>query len=138
MRVQLSDFEGLWRIERQIDDRLGGKPGRFSGTASFTPDGPLLRYRETGLLTYGDAAPFQAMRDYIWSADAEGIVVAHGDGRPFHRFDTAHPMPEADHLCAPDLYRVRYDFTRWPDWQAEWHVSGPRKDYRMVSRYCRA
>ncbi|MCY1125446.1 DUF6314 family protein [Frigidibacter sp. RF13] len=136
-RVQLADFEGPWRIEREIEDSLGGKPGRFSGTAVFSADGALLRYRETGLLTYGDASPLHATREYIWSADGAGIVVTHGDGQPFHRFDTADLTPEADHHCAPDLYHVRYDFTRWPDWRAEWAVSGPRKDYRMVSRYQR-
>jgi hypothetical protein len=138
MRIQLADFEGIWRMDRTIDDRLGGRPGQFSGRATFAAVGSRLHYRETGLLTYGDAPPIQATRDYIWSADQAGIVVAHGDGRPFHRFSTESPTPEADHQCAPDLYRVRYDFADWPVWQSAWDVRGPRKDYRMVTRYFRA
>jgi hypothetical protein len=61
--------------------------------------------------------------------------VLFADGRPFHAFDPGAARPEAAHDCPPDLYRVRYDFSDWPDWQAAWEVRGPRKDYRMVSRY---
>jgi hypothetical protein len=61
--------------------------------------------------------------------------VLFADGRFFHRFDAEDPAPAAAHDCPPDLYRVRYDFRPWPRWQAEWRVTGPRKDYAMVSRY---
>ena len=44
------------------------------------------------------------------------------------------PPPPA-HDCPPDSYRVRYDFRAWPRWQAEWRVTGPRKDYGIVSRF---
>jgi hypothetical protein len=30
---------------------------------------------------------------------------------------------------------VRYDFRDWPRWQAEWRVTGPRKDYGIVTRF---
>jgi hypothetical protein len=60
------------------------------------------------------------------------------DGRFFHRFDAEDPLPGASHACAPDAYRVRYDFRAWPRWEAAWRVSGPRKDYAMVTRYSRA
>ena len=39
-------------------------------------------------------------------------------------------------MCIRDsLYRVRYDFSDWPDWRTIWHVTGPRKAYEMVSHY---
>ena len=76
------------------------------------------------------------VRRYRWRDGGAGTIdVLFDDGRFFHRFDAEDPAPGASHACAPDLYRVRYDFRRWPRWQAEWWVSGPRKDYRMVSAY---
>ena len=43
----------------------------------------------------------------------------------------------SDHPCGADLYRVEYDFSRWPEWSAVWDVSGPRKNYTMESRFRR-
>ena len=44
---------------------------------------------------------------------------------------------EAEHWCDPDMYRVGYDFSAWPEFAATWEVAGPKKAYRMVSRYRR-
>lgn len=129
----LQDFFGRWLVERTIDDRLG-HPGRFDGTARFTPDGEGLRYREEGTLRLGDLA-LAAHRDYLWREDGDGIAVLFPDGRPFHRFRALGWAVGTDHPCGRDLYRVAYDFAGWPDWSAEWTVTGPAKDYTMVSRY---
>ena len=75
----------------------------------------------------------QAERRYLWHTEGAEIVVRFADERPFHRFSPA--APAASHWCAPDTYRVRYDFAHWPLWQAQWDVTGPRKDYLMISRY---
>lgn len=133
MEPGLSDFEGGWRLDRRIDDARAGLTGRLEGQAVFRPVQGGLVVTETGRLSYGAAPPLQAERVYLWRAEAGGIAVAFEDGHPFHWFAPA--RPEATHDCPPDLYRVRYDFTRWPDWQAVWHVTGPRKDYVMTSRY---
>ena len=130
---RLGDFIGLWRVDRQIEDRRAGGCGHFSGTATFTPSGAGLDYAETGILALGAAPPLRAERRYVWSASGGRIHVAFADGRPFHDFDPADPA--ATHFCAPDHYVVRYDFSRWPDWSSEWQVSGPRKDYAMTSRF---
>ena len=132
---KLDDFIGEWRINRVIEDRLAMQKGRFEGQARFTPHGQALDYREEGRLWLGSGSAMTAVRDYIWRDEGGRIAVDYGDGRPFHTFDPAEPA--ARHICTPDDYRVRYDFARWPDWQAEWTVSGPRKDYTMVSRYFR-
>lgn len=134
--MRLSAFEGDWSVERAISDARSGLPGRLEGTARFVPDGVGLAYHETGWLTLGDAPPVAASRSYLWREDdAGGIEVRFADGRFFHRFDPAAPAPEADHDCAPDLYRVRYDFAAWPTWTARWRVTGPRKDYEMITRF---
>lgn len=134
----LKDFAGRWWIDRWIEDRRAGQVGRFTGQAHLTPDDLGLVYVETGQLTLGDAPPMAAERRYLWRPDDRGgVVVLFADGRDFHRFDPATPQPAAHHLCTPDDYRVAYDFADWPAWSAVWEVSGPRKDYRMESRYRR-
>ena len=132
----LADFCGRWCLVRRITDQLLGMEGRFEGEAWFEPtDDGAYFYREAGQLRFGTGVPFVATRRYLWRSEAGRFVVYYEDGRPFHSFDPAEPA--ARHICTPDDYRVRYDFARWPDWQAEWTVSGPRKDYTMVSRYFR-
>lgn len=133
--IGLRDFVGRWRIERRIDDRLAGATGRFTGAARFTPTADGLSYREEGCLRLGAGPQVLAVREYLWAEDRGLIVVRHGDGRPFHAFDPA--APEARHWCEPDDYRVRYDFSAWPAWRAEWTVRGPRKDYTMESLFTR-
>ena len=132
-RRVLADFEGRWRVERSIR-QTDGVEGRFEGEAVFAPDGAgALAYHEDGVLTMPGAAPMRATRAYRW---VEGLEVFFDDGRPFHTVPATGGA--ATHLCPPDIYRVSYDFSRWPDWTATWDVTGPRKAYRMVSAYCPA
>ncbi len=132
---KLADFDGNWQIDRHIKDRRAPQLGQFCGTASFHARADGLAYHETGLLTLGSAAPLTATRDYLWRWQAGRIHVDYPDGRPFHNFDPA--APGAHHLCAPDAYSVTYDFNDWPRWLARWRVTGPHKDYTMVTRYKR-
>lgn len=131
----LSAFAGPWLLARTIDDRLSGRPGRFEGRATFTPDAEGLRYEEEGLLTLADAPPLRAARAYLWRPDGDGITVLFADGRPFHRFTGT--GQGTDHPCGADLYRVAYDVSPWPAWSATWTVTGPAKDYVMATRYAR-
>jgi uncharacterized protein DUF6314 len=133
--ISLADFTGRWQITRQIDDRRAGVMGQFAGQAEFVADGDGLVLNETGMHSYGGAAPMRAERRYIWRADGPGVAVFFADGRPFHWFSSI--VHEADHHCSADHYRVRYDFNDWPMWRAYWSVNGPRKNYRMESCYQR-
>lgn len=136
MFVRLDDFEGLWRIGREIRHADGAR-ATLEGTARFAPHDAGLSYHETGWLCIAGQAPVQADRRYLWQPGAHGtITVAFEDGRAFHTIDLAHP--EARHACAPDIYDVRYGFTGWPDWHSTWTVRGPRKNYRMTTQYRRA
>lgn len=95
-------------------------------------------YHEAGHLILGDAPPLRAERRYLWRQEGAEIAVFFADGRPFHDIDPdAGPDTEVQHLCGADLYSVRYDFARWPDWQARWTVRGPAKDYTMTTDYAR-
>ncbi|PPB80000.1 hypothetical protein LV82_02282 [Albidovulum inexpectatum] len=135
MDLQLSDLEGIWLIQRKIDDRRAGHVLHFAGQAQFRPDGIGLHYFETGQLHLPDGTKLRAERSYLWRRQAGRIVVLFPDGRSFHDFTP--DRAEACHLCAADEYRVRYDFSGWPEWRAEWAVRGPAKDYAMVSHYRR-
>jgi len=135
--VSLWCFEGDWRLERRIEQTSGRGDARLSGLARFRREGPALILEETGTLwVEGAAGPgMQAERRYLWRSEPGRIAIDFEDGRPFHGFPLGALEAEASHLCAPDRYAVRYDFSRWPDWETVWRVSGPRKDYVMTSGY---
>ncbi|ASM71884.1 MULTISPECIES: DUF6314 family protein [Roseobacteraceae] len=125
----LSDFAGLWRLEREIvhDD---GTLAQFSGTAQWMPEGDRLRCVEAGTMRIGSSPPMSGQRVYFWDAD---LWVYFDDGRPFHRVPPT--GGDTGHWCDPDQYDGNYDFSQWPAFTVTWSVRGPRKAYRMVSRY---
>ncbi len=131
----LAALAGAWRLRREIDDRRAGTAGCFEGVATFVPVGAGLAYSEAGELHLAGQTPMRAERRYLWRVGAGRVGVLFGDGRTFHDFDPSEARPGAVHDCPPDVYRVAYDFSAWPRWNAVWEVRGPRKDYRMVSRY---
>lgn len=131
----LADFARDWQIDREIEDRKAGETTTFQGTVRVIPEPDQLRWIEEGTLT-NSAGSFAGSRTYLWRADplSHGISLHFEDGRFFH---TIHPVPKPSdaHDCPPDTYQVAYDFSDWPRWQANWTVTGPRKDYTMLSRY---
>jgi hypothetical protein len=133
--LALGDFAGVWRLSRRITTPEGALTGTFEGTLTFVPGEGGLVADEAGVMRLAEGPPLQAGRRLIWRQAGARIAVFFGDGRPFHDFDPAAPV--AEHVCDPDLYRVRYDFARFPDWRAVWSVTGPRKDYVMTSDHRR-
>lgn len=133
--MRLADFEGGWRIARTITEPVG--TSRLSGRADFVRTGQGLAVTETGTLVRHDGASFRASRRYRWTEAAGRILVAFDDGRPFHDFSCDAPRPAASHDCPPDRYTVAYDFAAWPAWSATWRVTGPRKDYTLITRFAR-
>lgn len=131
--MEAEAFLGRWSIEREIADRLGADAA-FAGEAEIgiESDGQWL-YSERGLLRFADGGAFEAERRYLWRPGTGEIAIHFDDGRPFHILPLAGGTDR--HECPPDLYDVRYDFGAWPDWEALWTVTGPRKDYIMHSRY---
>lgn len=93
--------------------------------------------QEDGWLTLPDAPPLRAGRALLWRQTGQGVSVFFADGRPFHDFDPDLVRPSAVHLCPPDRYEVRYDFTGLPVWSMDWHVTGPRKGYVMRTVFAR-
>lgn len=133
MTPDLSDLVGAWRVSRAIR-HVDGTVARFRGTATWRPDGAVLRCEEAGRLRTGGGA-MAATRATLWRAERHGIAVTFADGRPFHAIG---PDAEVRHDCPPDLYRLGYDFDGWPRWTVIWRVTGPRKDYAARTRYAPA
>lgn len=130
--MRASDLLGRWSVARVIR-HAGGGTVRFRGTAEWVPEGDRLRCVETGRLEQ-DGAGYEARRETLWQDAGDGIAVAFADGRPFHVWRQGR---EARHDCPPDDYRLRYDLSAWPRWSVRWRVTGPRKDYRALTRYRR-
>ncbi|KUJ80715.1 hypothetical protein AVO45_06695 [Ruegeria marisrubri] len=133
----LADFVGDWRLTRRIDDARTGQVALAEGLARFVPSATGLIYDETLRLKLPGQAPMTATRRYLWQADGDGIAVLFDDGRPFHRIALGEEAWEDTHWCAPDNYRGSYDFGDWPRWISRWAVTGPRKEYFMVTTYDR-
>ena len=129
--AHLSDFEGLWRVERVITP-ASGPAARFSGTALWAPENDTLRYREDGQLHMAGQPAMKAEREYIWTRDLD---VLFPDGRFFHTV----PLDgtKTQHWCDPDTYSGRYNFDRWPVFHVTWAVKGPNKDYTSQTKYRR-
>ncbi|MEX0371191.1 MAG: DUF6314 family protein [Tateyamaria sp.] len=128
---QVHDFEGVWRIDRTIE-HTQAPTARFEGEATWHPVADGYDYRESGVLTVPGSAPMHAERRYHWAND---FSVFFDDGRFFHKVPAS--GGQAVHWCDPDTYTVDYDFALWPEFQVIWTVRGPKKSYRMVSRYAR-
>ena len=132
------DFAGAWALDREIEDHLTKRPGRFTGTAWLSASETGLRYDESGHLSFARQPPLLATRAYLWNWQTDDTVaVRFDDGRPFHGFRPAGRSEGIEHLCGADRYEVTYDFTAWPAWTAVWRVQGPRKDYTMTSHWRR-
>ncbi len=131
---QLADFIGRFDLSRVIEDRRAGAVSRFSGQAVIAPGEGGAVYTETGVLTLNEQQ-FEAERRYFWVQDGVRVAVSFADGAPFHWFDPAAGGQASAHLCGADMYRGGYDLAHWPDWSVTWDVSGPRKEYRSVTRY---
>lgn len=127
--MELTDFEGRWRIERHIANAKG-PDAQLVGTAVYAPAEGGLVMQEEGAMRVEGQEPMKAARRYVWRAGDGGIDVFFDDGRFFHRIGSG-DAPSAHHDCAPDVYRVAYEFGDWPRWQSVWRVTGPRKDYVM-------
>lgn len=130
---RLAELEGRWQVVRTIDDRRAGLLGRFTGETRWVADPDGLVQVEEGTLIYGNAAPMQATRRYLWREDPSGLQVFFDDGRPFHTVPS--DGAEAVHVCPPDTYRVRYMFEAPGHFATQWHVTGPRKDAILNTRF---
>lgn len=133
-------FRGRWQMVRLIENATEGIIGEFWGEAVFAPpegdtgDSTLI-CREAGVLRFR-GQDYHAERATRWCFPDDGgrVEVDYEDGSPFHDFTLL--APSALHRCGEDRYEVAYEF-EFDSWMSHWSVRGPRKDYRMSTRYRR-
>ncbi|MBL0885781.1 DUF6314 family protein [Myceligenerans indicum] len=138
---------GTWDFRREVHDRLTGTDYAATGEATFTAEGAgRVRWAENGTLRWADRSTPVTRTLFLTprrpgaappgsATAAPGWWVTFEDGRDFHPW-TARPV---EHVCGRDLYRGSVEPaspTGAPHaWTVRWHVTGPAKDYTMVSRY---
>lgn len=131
----LGDFEGEWRVARQINDARAGQVIAGQGTARWSPAPSGLIYAETLALQVPGHPAVTATRLYLWRDAGDRIDVRFDDDRPFHAIRLGQAVARDLHHCTPDIYNVCYTFTDWPMFDVCWTAQGPRKDYVMITRY---
>jgi hypothetical protein len=134
---------GRWTIERAYE----GEGALAVGVALLRADGvEALTYRETCRLTLSDGRVLRAYRNYRYRFVGDRLEIHFDDGpdagRLFVRLAFAQgagERPEAFdvHHCGDDTYRVLFRLDLPSSFETEIAVSGPRKNYRAVSRYSR-
>ena len=127
----LADFEGAWRFSREVR-HASGDIALVLGQAVFVPTPGGLLYEENGEMSINGGAPMLTSRIHLWSPNLD---VHFEDGRAFHAVPAS--GGQAEHWCAPDMYKVAYEFAQWPIWHSVWDVSGPNKAYTMETTYTR-
>ena len=130
---------GSWKVQRLIVDRACALNGRLDGHATFTPssvDG--LLYKERGHLVFGEHQG-PAEQSYVYDfPESEGrALVRFRDGRPFHDLDLSAGLQRVQHACDPDRYDGLFLAVGATEWWSMWKVSGPRKDYDLMTIYTR-
>ena len=128
----LVDFEGRWLFDRRISHE-NAPDASAQGQATWSPIENGLMYVEEADLYIQGHPPMKTQRRYIWRAPLD---VFFEDDRFFHAVPAE--GGETLHDCPPDTYRVVYRFAAWPLFETVWRVTGPRKDYTMITQYRRA
>ncbi|QOZ50735.1 DUF6314 family protein [Bradyrhizobium sp. CCBAU 53338] len=131
---------GAWSFSRVIEGH-----GSMQGIATFTPlDAESLAYREQGRLRLQDGTELEAEREYIFRKGDRGFEVFFKETPPrlFHAIELAASgggalTGSAGHLCNLDHYQSGYTFRGDGRFVIRHVVSGPRKDYTMVTTYTR-
>lgn len=132
--LTMSDFTDYsWVIERVIIDQIRAVEVKFFGQCEIVEG----IYSESGEMVLEDGSKLASSRRYIWRDSGDAIDVSFEDKSFFHSIDLRNLRSKAVHFCMPDIYKVYYDFTSWPDWSVTWNVAGPYKSYKLSSSYRR-
>lgn len=139
----LAGLVGRWTFDRVI----AAEGASMIGEASFTPepDGRVL-YQERGVLTLRDGRTGDAHRRYRFGREGDAVVIDFADGFDAgRRFVSLRFAPDASgwltaralHPCGPDMYDVLYRLDPPDAYETDVVLKGPRKDYRIVTRFRR-
>jgi hypothetical protein len=136
----MTRLAGAWSFDRVIEGQ-----GSMMGLATFRPlDAECLAYREQGCLKLQNGTELEAEREYVFRKRDRGFEVFFKETPPrlFHTIElTASDggvlSGSAGHLCNLDHYQSTYIFRGDGGFVIRHIVSGPRKDYTMITTYRR-
>jgi hypothetical protein len=141
----MARLAGAWSFNRIIEGQ-GSMQASMQGIATFAPlDAASLAYREQGRLRLLNGTELEAEREYIFRGSDRGFDVFFKEDPPrlFHTIslaasDRGDLDGSAAHLCNLDHYQSTYTFTADGGFVIRHVVSGPRKDYTMITTFKRA
>ena len=128
-----SDLGGAWVLTRLVWDFRMAKWSRGTGWANFAEWQPGRFQCREDLFFAGN----QARQMTLWDIFPDRIDMHYGDGRPLVTLPTSDRRSTAEHLCGEDLYRARLKQVDGKRVRIGWRVTGPRKDYAMMTEYRR-
>jgi len=135
----LGSLTGSWLLRRSIDNGAS-----MSGTATIAcQDAGRFTYHERGRLRLADGQEIDAERRYFFEGCDGGFRVLFAESPPrlFHRVvldrSRSSLVGEGTYLCGEDRYDTHYRFDADDSFVIEHAVSGPRKHYRIETRYSR-
>ena len=137
-------MQGRWSAHRQFE---GNYRGAFQGDASFVLESggaPAYRYTEQGKLTDEAGQRFDAKQSYRYCLTEKNLEVLKREDAVWtvmHQLDFRDDGGIATaghtHLCGQDHYTAVYRVDLSGSWEVSYRVTGPKKDYRICTKYSR-
>jgi hypothetical protein len=124
-------------MDRTIEDRVAGEVLTLAGTLALVADGDdAVAWQEAGTLSRPGHRAVSVTRTLrVVRRPGDGWWVVFDHGGDFHPWTPGTPV---DHPCGADHYRGLVDVEQLPAaWRVTWEVTGPAKDYTMVSTLTR-
>ncbi len=138
----LTFLPGTWHIDRQINVK-GRAESKFQGLAHIRPTDirGTFSYHEEGRFV-GEDVKLEGYRDYIYKVKNDTLTIlfadAHRMGEHYVTLDFSNGATAQDtYLCGDDIYGHIFEIISGEHFMTETTVSGPEKDYRLITNYRR-
>lgn len=138
----LSYLPGTWHIDRQINVK-GQAESKFQGLAHIRPTDMrgTFSYHEEGRFV-GEDVQLEGYRDYLFKVKGDTLTIlfadAHRMGEKYVTLDFLDGVTAQDtYLCDDDIYGLIFEIISGEYFVTETTVSGPEKDYKLITNYKR-
>ncbi len=133
---------GTWHVDRQIHVR-GRADSKFQGLAHIRPTDMrgTFSYHEEGRFV-GEDVKIESYRDYLYKVKGGILTILFADthrmGEHYVTLDFSGGVTAEDtYLCDDDIYGHIFEIINGDHFSTETAVSGPEKDYRLITHYRR-